>query len=133
MIGLHSSDDALPHDESGGHVLQEAIDQSYYDELIPIAGDVGMRWARELAAKEGIFTGVSGGSTFGIAMQIAGRAEAPIQYSTVSAGRSATIAFSKAKRRPPLTVSPRSRRWTSPNDSSKAEVRRLISAPMAAN
>src|SRR6201991_4121206 len=25
-------------------VLQEAIDRSYYDELIPIAGDVGMRW-----------------------------------------------------------------------------------------
>jgi predicted transcriptional regulator len=56
-------------------VLQEAIDQSYYDELIPIAGDVGMRWARELAAKEGIFTGVSGGSTFGITMQVAERAE----------------------------------------------------------
>jgi cysteine synthase A len=57
-------------------VLQEAIDRRYYDELIPIAGDVGMRWARELAAKEGIFTGVSGGSTFGIAMQIAQKAEA---------------------------------------------------------
>lgn len=56
-------------------VLQEAIDQSYYDELIPIAGDVGMRWARELAAKEGIFTGVSGGSTFGVTMQVAERAE----------------------------------------------------------
>ena len=56
-------------------VLQEAIDGDYYDELIPIAGDVGMRWARELAAKEGIFTGVSGGSTFAITMQIAERAE----------------------------------------------------------
>ena len=33
-----------------------------------------MRWARELAAKEGIFTGVSGGSTFGVAMQVAERA-----------------------------------------------------------
>ena len=39
----------------------------YYDELIPI-GDMGMRWARELAAKKGIFTGVSGGSAFGSAM-----------------------------------------------------------------
>lgn len=55
-------------------VLQEAIDRQYYDELIPIAGEDGMRWARELAAKEGIFTGVSGGSTFAIAMQIAERA-----------------------------------------------------------
>jgi cysteine synthase A len=52
-------------------VLQEAIDGGYYDELIPIAGAEGMRWARELAAKEGILTGVSGGSTFGVAMQVA--------------------------------------------------------------
>ena len=56
-------------------VLQEAIDGNYYDELIPVPGDVGMHWARELAAKEGIFTGVSGGSTFAIAMQIAEKAE----------------------------------------------------------
>ena len=52
-------------------VLQEAIDGHYYDELIPIAGPEGMKWARELAAKEGILTGVSGGSTFGVAMQVA--------------------------------------------------------------
>jgi cysteine synthase A len=52
-------------------VLQEAIDGRYYDDLIPIAGADGMRWARELAAKEGILTGVSGGSTFGVAMQVA--------------------------------------------------------------
>jgi cysteine synthase A len=56
-------------------VLQEAIDQRYYDELIPVAGEDGMRWARDLAAAEGIFTGVSGGSTFAIAMRIAERAE----------------------------------------------------------
>ncbi|WP_424933846.1 cysteine synthase A [Amaricoccus macauensis] len=56
------------------HVLQEAIDGNYYDELIPVSGPDGMKWARELAAKEGIFTGVSGGSTFAIAMQIAERA-----------------------------------------------------------
>jgi cysteine synthase A len=56
-------------------VLQEAIDEHYYDELIPVPGPEGMRWARELAAKEGILTGVSGGSTFAIAMQIAERAE----------------------------------------------------------
>jgi cysteine synthase A len=56
-------------------VLQEAIDGGYYDELIPVAGADGMRWARELAAKEGILTGTSGGSTFAIAMRIAERAE----------------------------------------------------------
>jgi cysteine synthase len=30
-----------------------------------------MKWARELAAKDGILTGVSGGSTFAVAMKVA--------------------------------------------------------------
>ncbi|MGF9759395.1 pyridoxal-phosphate dependent enzyme [Microvirga sp. 0TCS3.31] len=55
-------------------VLQEAIDRQFYNELIPIAGAEGTKWARMLAQKEGIFTGVSGGSTFGVAMQVAERA-----------------------------------------------------------
>ncbi|MCB1464644.1 MAG: pyridoxal-phosphate dependent enzyme [Nitratireductor sp.] len=55
-------------------VLQEAIDKKYYDELIPIPGPQGMEWARKLAAQEGIFTGVSGGSSFGVAVQIAEKA-----------------------------------------------------------
>ncbi|MEM6669664.1 MAG: pyridoxal-phosphate dependent enzyme [Pseudomonadota bacterium] len=57
------------------YVLQEAIDNGLYDELVPVAGADGIHWARELAAKEGIFTGVSGGSTFKIAMDIAEKAE----------------------------------------------------------
>ena len=56
------------------HVLQEAIDGKYYDELIPIAGAAGIDWARQLAQREGIFTGISGGSTFAVAMQIAEKA-----------------------------------------------------------
>ncbi len=56
-------------------VLQESIDRNYYDELIPVPGPVGIEWSRKLAASEGIFTGVSGGSTFAIAMDIAGKAE----------------------------------------------------------
>ncbi|WP_299852060.1 PLP-dependent cysteine synthase family protein [uncultured Roseovarius sp.] len=56
-------------------VLQEAIDDGLYDDLIPVAGPDGIKWARELASKEGIFTGVSGGSTFAIAMGIAEKAE----------------------------------------------------------
>lgn len=35
------------------YVLQEAIDEGYYDELIPIAGPEGIEWARKLAAQEG--------------------------------------------------------------------------------
>ena len=56
-------------------VLQEAIDDSLYDELIPVAGPSGIEWSMKLAQREGIFTGISGGSTFAIAMQIAERAE----------------------------------------------------------
>jgi cysteine synthase A len=52
-------------------VLQEAIDNKYYDDLIPIAGPDGISWSRKLAKKEGIFTGISGGSTFAVAMQVA--------------------------------------------------------------
>lgn len=56
-------------------VLQEAIDNNSYDELIPIAGAEGIDWARKLAAKEGILTGVSGGSTFAVGMKLAEKAE----------------------------------------------------------
>lgn len=56
-------------------VLQEAIDGDYYDQLIPVSGPEGMQWAQKLAAKEGILTGVSGGSTFAIAQKIAETAE----------------------------------------------------------
>ncbi len=52
-------------------VLQETLDKGFYDELIPIEGAEGMQWSRRLAAEEGIFTGVSGGSTFAVAMKIA--------------------------------------------------------------
>jgi cysteine synthase A len=56
-------------------VLQESIDEHYYDELIPIAGPDGIAWSRKLAQQEGIFTGISGGSTFAVAMQVAEKAE----------------------------------------------------------
>ena len=52
-------------------VLQEAIDGNYYDELLPVPGPEGIAWSRRLAAEEGIFTGISGGSTFAVAMKLA--------------------------------------------------------------
>jgi len=55
-------------------VLQESVDRHYYDELRPIAGPVAMDWSRKLARKEGIFTGISGGASFGVAMEVAGGA-----------------------------------------------------------
>lgn len=52
-------------------VLQEAMDGGYYDQLLPVKGADGIAWSRRLAAEEGIFTGISGGSTFAIAMELA--------------------------------------------------------------
>ncbi|MCC5968696.1 MAG: pyridoxal-phosphate dependent enzyme [Pararhodobacter sp.] len=55
-------------------VLQEALDNGGYDDLIPVSGAEGISWSQKLAAREGILTGVSGGASFGVAMQIAQRA-----------------------------------------------------------
>ena len=52
-------------------VLQEAIDKKFYDQLVPVAGTAGMEWAKKLAVSEGILTGVSGGSSFAVAIDIA--------------------------------------------------------------
>jgi cysteine synthase len=52
-------------------VLQEALDKGYHDALVPIEGAQDMLWSRRLAAEEGIFTGISGGSTFAVAMKLA--------------------------------------------------------------
>ena len=57
------------------NVLQECIDSGGYDELIPVTGADGIAWAKKLAQREGILTGISGGATFAIAMKIAERAE----------------------------------------------------------
>ncbi|OCC06398.1 cysteine synthase [Labrys sp. WJW] len=57
-------------------VLQEGIDNNLYDELVPIAGAEGVKWAKALAQKEGIFVGISAGATFAVARQIAEKATA---------------------------------------------------------
>ena len=56
------------------HVLQESIDNNFYDELIPVPGPVGIEWSQKLAQQEGILTGVSGGASFAVAMQVAEKA-----------------------------------------------------------
>ena len=62
-------------------VLQESIDKKYYDELIPIAGAEGVKWAKALAQKEGILTGISGGATFAVSVQIAEKSRARVGHS----------------------------------------------------
>jgi cysteine synthase A len=56
------------------YVLQEGLDKKFYDQLVAIAGPAGIEWSRKLAKQEGIFTGISGGSTFAVAMQLAEKA-----------------------------------------------------------
>jgi cysteine synthase A len=55
-------------------VLQESIDRKYFDRLEPVSGADGIKWAKALAQKEGIFTGISGGSTFAVAVRVAEQA-----------------------------------------------------------
>lgn len=52
-------------------VLQEALDAGYPDDLVPVPGPEAIRWARDLAAREGILTGISGGATFAVAVKLA--------------------------------------------------------------
>ncbi|WP_296762143.1 PLP-dependent cysteine synthase family protein [Sediminimonas sp.] len=52
-------------------VLQEAVDRRYYDDLVPVTGPDGIKAARDLAAKEGILTGISGGATFAVSLRVA--------------------------------------------------------------
>jgi len=56
------------------YVLQESVDSHYYDELISVTGPDAIAWSRRLAAEEGIFTGISGGASFAVAIQVAERA-----------------------------------------------------------
>ena len=55
-------------------VLQETIDDKLYDSIIPVSSEAGIKWAQQLAKKEGIITGISGGSTFAIAVEVAEKA-----------------------------------------------------------
>jgi cysteine synthase A len=57
-------------------VLQESIDMKFIDEVIPVNGNDGIRWSQKLAANEGILTGISGGSTFAVAIELANKVPA---------------------------------------------------------
>ena len=53
------------------HVLQESVDNATYDALIPVSGPDSVHWSRQLAAQEGIFTGISGGGSLAATMKAA--------------------------------------------------------------
>lgn len=53
----------------------DAVAMNLIDRLIPIAGADALHWSRELAAKEGVFVGVTSGATFAGALKVAADAE----------------------------------------------------------
>ena len=53
----------------------DAVDMSLVDRVIPVSAKEALRCSRDLAAKEGIFVGISAGATFAGALQVAQEAE----------------------------------------------------------
>jgi cysteine synthase A len=77
---------SLPHPAWKPHPMQgwtpdfipkltsEAVSSKVIDEIIPIPGAEALATSRELAAKEGIFVGITSGATFAGALKIAAKA-----------------------------------------------------------
>ncbi len=61
-------------------LAEDALSAQWVDEIVPIGSGDAMHFAKELARKEGIFTGTSGGAAFAGALRVA-----------ASAGEGATI------------------------------------------
>ena len=55
-------------------VLQEALDQGYFDGVQPVTGAEGIAMSRRLAAEEGILAGISGGASVAAAVKVAATA-----------------------------------------------------------
>ena len=52
-------------------ITSEAVDAGVISQIVKTPAAEGIKWSRALAQREGIFTGISGGSTFAGAMEIA--------------------------------------------------------------
>ena len=55
-------------------ITSEAVENGVIDELVETPHTEGIKWSQALAQKEGIFTGISGGSTFAGAIMTAEKA-----------------------------------------------------------
>ena len=56
-------------------LAEDAVKAALIDEVVPIKGGDALRLTRELAQKEGILTGITGGATFAGALHICARAD----------------------------------------------------------
>jgi len=78
---------AAPHPSFKPHPMQgwtpdfipkltsDAVDMKVIDRLLPIPGPEAIRCSKDLAAKEGIFVGISAGATFAGALKVAAEAQ----------------------------------------------------------
>lgn len=55
-------------------LTEEAVEQGLIDEIVAVGGNESMQCSKDLAKKEGIFTGVSGGATLAGALTVAAQA-----------------------------------------------------------
>lgn len=70
---LLAGDEWQPHKIQGWtpDFIPEVLNREVYDELVPVFDERAIEVSRELAAKEGIFTGISSGATLAAALAIA--------------------------------------------------------------
>lgn len=54
--------------------IPAVLDRDVYDDVVPVADDRAIACARDLAKREGIFCGISGGATFAAALDVAAKA-----------------------------------------------------------
>jgi cysteine synthase A len=55
-------------------IAGEAVDEGLFDEMVAVAGPEAIRCSHDLARKEGIFVGLTGGATFAGALKVAAQA-----------------------------------------------------------
>ena len=55
-------------------LAEDAVEAGLIDEVVPVKGADALRLSRELARKEGIFTGISGGATLAGALEVCAKA-----------------------------------------------------------
>ncbi len=74
---LLAGDDWSPHKIQGWtpDFIPDVLNREIFDELVPVTDDRAIEVAKLLAAKEGIFVGISSGATLAAGLEIAERAE----------------------------------------------------------
>ena len=74
---LLSGDEWAPHKIQGWtpDFIPEILDRDIADQIVPVTDEESIDVARQLAAKEGIFCGISAGATFAAALKVAQSAD----------------------------------------------------------